>query len=136
MTAWLYVGEGFAALSVKTISLDMMFPVGKIITAYVPGNAKVGRLMTYTASVKKNRKAAAGVLLAVVALSLLLFLLIPHAVQHHAAIAFFFPLVPIFLFGLIALREISTFWFSALYLPLDPANSRPTLFQLPPPLKG
>jgi hypothetical protein len=94
------------------------------------------RLIVYTASVKKSLKAAAGVLLVVVALSLVLFLLIPHDVQHHGAVAFLFALVPIFLFGLIALRKVSTFWFSAIYSPLDPANSRSLLFQLPPPLNS
>jgi hypothetical protein len=92
------------------------------------------RAIIYTTSVSRGLKAAAGVLLVVVAFSFVLFLLIPHDAQHHCAVPFLFTLVPIFLFELIALREVSTFWFSASYSPLDPAKTRPMLFQLPPPL--
>jgi hypothetical protein len=70
------------------------------------------------------------------ALSLVLSLLVPHDFQHLGAVAFLFALVPIFLFGLIALREVSTFWLSASYLPIDPASNRPMLIQLLPPLNS
>jgi hypothetical protein len=92
--------------------------------------------IVYTAGVKKSPTEPVGVLLIAVALSLVLFLLIPHDVQQHGVIVFPFALVPIFLFGLIVLNEVSDFWLSAIYLPLDPANSRSLLFQLPPPLNS
>ena len=43
---------------------------------------------------KKSLKAAAGVLLVIVALSLVLLLLIPRDVQHHGAVSISLPLSP------------------------------------------
>ena len=96
-------------------------------------SSQTRRSIAYTAFVRRIFKAAAGLLLVIVAVSLVLLVLIPHDVQHHSLGVVLFVLVPIFLFGLIVLREVSIFWFSAIYSPLDPANSRPMLFQLPPP---
>jgi hypothetical protein len=98
---------------------------------YASGECRA--LTAYTQGVRQARKQIAALLFVAMVIVLLVSVLTTHGVEQHGFELFFFALIPLFLFGMVALSEIVPFWLSASYLPLKPLFVWPLLFQLPPP---
>jgi hypothetical protein len=89
--------------------------------------------MPYTWAVRKAFQQIAKLLIVAAVMVLLVSVLTTHGVAQHGFGLFFLALIPVFLFGIVALSEIVRFWFSTSYLPLKPLFLCPLLFQIPPP---
>jgi hypothetical protein len=89
--------------------------------------------MPYTWAVRKAFQQIAKLLIVAAVMILLVSVLTTHGVAQHGFGLFFLALIPVFLFGIVALSEIVRFWFSTGYLPLKPLFLCPLLFQIPPP---